>query len=132
MYLLGMKEMKEIKSLPIEFVERGIQTKLDEILDYRVCFYNELNSDLMKDNFELYSKDMSNDGYSLISEGIKKFYPNDCDVTYIEKVTKWYNAVEEMLLDLRIELMHKFNIENPYIELRKRKEELKEELKEGK
>lgn len=127
-----MKEMKEIKCLPIEFVESGIQTKLDEILDYRVYFYEELNSELMKYTFEIYSKDMSHDGYSLIKEGIEKYYPNDCDVTYIEKVTKWYNAVEEMLLDLRFELMHKFNIDNPYIELRKRKEEMKEEMKEDK
>lgn len=124
-----MEEMKEIKGLPIEFVESGIQTKLDEILDYRVCFYDELNSELMKYTFEIYSKDMSNDGYSLIKEGIEKFYPNDCDVTYIEKVTKWYNAVEEMLLDLRIELMNKFNIDNPYIELRNRKETMKETMK---
>ena len=125
-----MKEMKEIKGLPFEFVEYGIQAKLNEILDYRVCFWEELNSDHMKDTFEIYTKDMSNDGYSIISEGIEKFYPNDCNDTYVEKVTKWYNAVEEMLLDLRIELMHIFNINNPYIELRKRKEELKN-IKEG-
>lgn len=123
---LGMKEMKEIKSLPIEFVENGIQAKLDEIFYYRLCFYDELNSDLMKDTFEVYSKDMSEDGYRLIREGIEKFYPDDCDVTYIEKVTKWYKAVEDMLLDLNIELTKKFDIKNPYIELRKRKEEMKE------
>lgn len=119
-----MKEMKEIKGLPFEFVESAIQSKLDDILDYRIYFYDELNSKIMQYTFEVYSKDMSNDGYSLIEECIDKFYPNDCDVTYIEKVTKWYNAVEEMLLDLRIELTHKFNIDNPYIELRKRKKEM--------
>lgn len=121
-----IKKMKEIKGLPIEFVENGIEAKLNEIFYYRVCFYDELNSDLMKDTFELYSKDMSEDGYSLIREGIKKFYPNYCDVTHIEKVTKWYEAVEDMLVDLRINLTKYFNIKNPYIELRKRKEEMKE------
>lgn len=123
---LGMKEMKEIKGLPIEFMENGIQAKLDEIYYYRICFYDELNSDIMKDTFELYTNDLRDDGYSLISEGIEKFYPNDCDNAYMVKVSTWYASVEEMLLDLRIELMNKFNIDNPYIELRKRKETMKE------
>lgn len=123
---LGMKEMKEIKAMPIEFMENGIQAKLDEIYDYRICFYDELNSDIMKDSFELYTKDLRDDGYKLIKEGIKKFYPNDCDNAYMEKVKTWYKSVEELLLDLRFELMKKFNIANPYIELRKRKDTMKE------
>lgn len=129
---LGMKEMKEMKGLPIEFVENGIQTKLNELYYYRVCFYEELNSEFMKDTFELYTKDMRDDGYKLIAEGIANFYPNDCDVTYIEKVAQWDKAVQDMLLDLRIELTKKFDIKNPYMELRKRKEEMKEEKEEGK
>lgn len=118
--------MKEMKALPFEFVENAIQSKLEDIYYYRICFYYELNSDIMKDTFEDYTKDMRDDGYQLINEGIKKFYPDDCDVSYIEKVTKWYAAVDEMLLDLRIELTKHFNIKNPYIELRTRKEEMKE------
>lgn len=118
--------MKEIKALPIEFVESGIQAKLNEIYCYRVCFCAELNSDQMKDTFAVYSKDITDDGYTLISEGIKKYYPNDCDVTYLEKVTKWYNAANEMLLDLRIDLTKYFNIKNPYTVIRKRREEMKE------
>lgn len=121
-----MKEMKEIKGMPIEFMENGIQAKLDEIYDYRICFYDELNSDIMKDTFELYTKDLRDDGYELINEGIKKFYPKDCDNAYMEKVKTWYTSVEELLLDLNIELMNKFNINNPYIELHKRKETMKE------
>lgn len=123
---LGMKEMKEIKTMPIEFMENGIQAKLNEIFDYRICFYDELNSDIMKDTFELYTKDMQDDGYTLIREGIEKFYPDECDYAYMEKVKTWYESVEELLLDLRIELMNVFNIANPYIELRNRKKTMKE------
>lgn len=106
--------------MPIEFIETGIQAKINEIYDYRI-YFNELNSERMKDTFKVYTRDMINDGYNLISEGVEKFYPDECNTAYIEKVTKWYNAVEEMLLDLRFELSEYFNINNPYIELSKRK-----------
>lgn len=121
-----MKEMKEIKGLPIEFMESGIEKKLQEIFEYRICFYNQLNSEEMKETFELYSKDLWNDGYKLINEGIAKFYPGHCNIDYMSRVHKWYDNVDLMLLDLRIELMHKFNIDNPYITLRKYKKSMKE------
>lgn len=118
-----MKEMKEMKGLPLEFMESGIQAKLDEIHDYRICFYDELHSEALEETFLLYSKDALEDGYALINEGIKEFYPNYCNNEYVEKVIKWYDSIDCMLLDLRIELMHRFNIKNPYVELRNRKED---------
>lgn len=115
----GMKEMKEI---PMSFMENAIQSKINEIYDYRINFWDELKSDSMKDNFDLYTEDMKNDGFDLIKEGLEKFYPNSCNDVYVEKVINWNNAVDNMLLDLRIELQKKFNIKNAYIEMRKRKE----------
>ena len=115
----GMKEMKE---MPMQFMEDAINAKINEIYDYRINFWDELKSEKMKDTFELYTKDMENDGYDLIREGLEKFYPNSCNDVYVEKVINWSNAVDEMLLDLRIELQKTFNIKNAYIELRKRKE----------
>ena len=117
--LIGMKEMKEI---PMKFMEDAINAKINEIYDYRINFWDELKSDSMKDTFDLYTKDMENDGFDLIREGLDKFYPNNCDDYYIEKVVNWSKAVDTMLLDLRIELQKVFNIKNAYIELRKRKE----------
>lgn len=116
---LGMKEMKEI---PMQFIEDAINAKINEIFDYRIHFWDELKSDAMKDTFDLYTKDMENDGFELINKGLKKFYPNSCDDDYIEKVINWYNAVNTMLLDLRIELQKTFDIKNAYIELRNRKD----------
>lgn len=115
----GMKEMKEI---PMQFMEDAINAKINEIYDYRINFWDELKSDSMKDTFDLYTKDMENDGFDLIREGLDKFFPNNCDNYYIEKVVNWSKAVDTMLLDLRIELQKVFNIKNAYIELRKRKE----------
>lgn len=115
----GMKEMKEI---PMQFMEDAINAKINEIYDYRINFWDELKSDAMKDSFDLYTKDMENDGFDLIREGLEKFYPNSCNDVYVEKVINWSNAVDNMLLDLRIELQKTFNIKNAYIELRKRKD----------
>lgn len=115
-----------MKEIPMQFMEDAIHAKINEIYDYRINFWDELKSDTMKDTFDLYTKDMENDGFDLINEGINKFYPNSCDDYYIKKVINWNNAVDSMLLDIRMELMHKFNIENPYLELRKRKETMKE------
>ena len=115
----GMKEMKEI---PMQFMEDAINAKINEIYNYRIVFWDELKSEAMKNTFDLYTKDMENDGYELIREGLDKFYPNSCDDVYVEKVINWSSAVDNMLLDLRIELKKIFNIENAYIELRKRKE----------
>lgn len=114
--------MNKIKGLPIEFMENGILTKINEIHDYRMCFCDELNSEGMKDTFNYYTKDLMNDGYKLINIGIKEFYPGHCDYEYIELVHKWYDNVDIMLLDLRLNLMHKFDIENPYTSIRKYKE----------
>lgn len=111
-----------MKEIPMQFMEDAINAKINEIYDYRINFWDELKSDSMKDSFDLYTKDMENDGFELIREGLDKFYPNNCDDYYIEKVVNWSNAVDEMLLDLRIELQKEFNIKNAYIELRKRKE----------
>lgn len=121
-----MKEMKEMKGIPVEFIENGIQAKLNEISDYRIIFYDELHTPTMAKTFELYTKDLSDDGYDLISKGITEFYPGECSNDYVNEVIKWYHSVESMLLDIRIELMHNFNIENPYTELRHRKESMKE------
>ena len=115
----GMKEMKE---MPMQFMEDAINAKINEIYDYRINFWDELNSYAMKDTFELYTKDMENDGFDLIREGLDKFYPNSCNDVYVEKVINWSSAVDKMLLDLRIELQKTFNIKNACIELRKRKE----------
>ena len=115
----GMKEMKQI---PMQFMEDAINAKINEIYDYRINFWEELNSNEMKDTFDLYTKDMENDGFDLIREGLEKFYPNSCNDVYVEKVINWSTAVDNMLLDLRIELQKVFNIKNAYIELRKRKE----------
>lgn len=117
-----IKGMKEMKQIPMQFMEDAINGKINEIDDYRINFWPELKSDAMKDSFDLYTKDMENDGFDLIREGLEKFYPNNCDDYYIEKVVNWSKAVDEMLLDLRIELDNIFNIKNAYIELRKRKE----------
>lgn len=110
-----------MKKIPIQFLEDAIQAKINTIYDYRFNFWDELNSDTMKDTFELYTKDMVNSGFELITEGIQKFYPNNCDDYYIEKVINWNDAVDTMLLDLRIELQKKFNIKNAYTELTNRK-----------
>lgn len=115
----GMKEMKQI---PMQFMEDAINAKINEIYDYRINFWDELKSDAMKDSFDLYTKDMENDGFDLIREGLEKFYPNSCNDVYVEKVINWSTAVDNMLLDLRIELQKTFNIKNAYIEMRKRKE----------
>lgn len=117
-----MKEMKEMKGMPMEFMENGIQAKINEIYDYRMCFYDELNSEGMKDTFNYYSRDLMDDGFKLISIGIKKFYPGNCDVEYMNIVHKWYDNVDMMLLDLRITLMRKYNIDNPYTSVRNYKE----------
>lgn len=114
--------MKEMKKLPMQFMEDAINAKINEIYDYRINFWDELKSDAMKDTFDLYTKDMENDGFDLIREGLEKFFPNSCEEFYIEKVVNWYEAVDAMLLDLRIELLKTFNIKNAYIELRNRKE----------
>ena len=111
-----------MKEIPMQFMEDAINAKINEIYDYRIVFWDELKSDAMKDTFDLYTKDMENDGFDLIREGIEKFYPNNCDDNYIENVVNWANAVDAMLLDLRIELQKLFNIKNAYIEMRKRKE----------
>lgn len=111
-----------MKQIPMQFMEDAINAKINEIYDYRINFWEELKSAAMKDTFDLYTKDMENDGFDLIREGIEKFYPNNCDDYYIEKVVNWSNAVDAMLLDLRIELQKTFDIQNAYIELRKRKE----------
>ena len=116
-----MKEMKEKKGIPMQFIEDAVQAKINTIYDYRINFWDELKSDAMKDTFDLYTKDMENDGFELINEGVNKYYPNTCNDDYIEKVINWNNAVDAMLLDLRIELRN-FNIKNAYIELRNRKE----------
>ena len=112
-----------MKQIPMQFMEDAINAKINEIYDYRINFWDELNSDEMKDTFDLYTKDMENDGFDLIREGLVKFYPNSCNDVYVEKVINWSNAVDNMLLDLRIELQKKFNIKNAYIELRNRKKE---------
>lgn len=117
--LIGIKEMKEI---PMQFMEDAINAKINLIYDYRINFWDELKNDAMKDTFDLYTKDMENDGFDLIREGLEKFYPNSCNDVYVEKVINWSSAVDNMLLDLRIELQKTFNIKNAYIELRKRKE----------
>ena len=117
-----MKEMKEMKGMPIEFMENGIQAKINEIYDYRLCFYDELNSEGMRETFNYYSKDLMNDGYKLINIGIKDFYPGHCDYEYMEIVHKWYDNVDMMLLDLRITLMQKYDIKNPFTRVRKYKE----------
>lgn len=110
-----------MKEIPMQFMEDAINAKINEIYDYRINFWDELKSDAMKDTFDLYTKDMENDGFYLIREGLEKFYPHACNDDYIEKVINWTNAVDNMLLDLRIELQKKFNIQNAYIELRNRK-----------
>ena len=115
----GMKEMKE---MPMQFMEDAISAKINEIYDYRINFWDELKSDAMKDTFDLYTKDMENDGFDLIREGLEKFFPNTCSDDYVENVINWSDAVDNMLLDLRIELQKTFNIKNAYIELLNRKE----------
>lgn len=120
-----MKEMKEMKGLPMEFMEEGIQAKIDEILNYRMCFYDAIHSERLEETFNLYTKDLSDDGYALMSEGIKNFYPDNCDTYYIEKVNAWCSKVEECLLDLRIELMRNYNVKNPFIEVIKYVESIK-------
>lgn len=121
-----MKKMNgmpvEFNGMPVEFMESGIEKKLEEIYLYRMCFWNELHSDEMMKTFNIYTRDMADDGYDLIGDGIKKFYPGHCDCEYISQVHKWYDAVEEMLLDLRVELMQNHNIENPYTAVRTYKE----------
>lgn len=114
--------MKEMKGMPMEFMENGIQAKIDEIYNYRLCFYDELNSEGMRETFNYYSKDLMNDGYKLINIGIKDFYPGHCDYEYMEIVHKWYDNVDMMLLDLRITLMQKYDIKNPFTSVRKYKE----------
>lgn len=106
----------------MQFMEDAIQAKINEIYDYRINFWDELKSDSMKDTFELYTKDMVDDGFTLLKEGLQKFYPNKCDDDYIEKVINWDTAVNTMLLDLRIKLQKDFDIKNAYIELRNRKD----------
>lgn len=106
----------------MQFMENAIQSKINEIYDYRINFWDELKSDAMKDSFDIYTRDMIDDGFRLIKEGIQKFYPNTCNDLYIEKVINWNNAVDTMLLDLRIDLQKAFDIKNAYIELRNRKE----------
>ena len=118
--------MKEMNGMPVEFIEGGIEKKLEEIHLYRMCFWDELHSDEMMKTFNIYTRDISDDGYTLINEGIKKFYPGHCDYEYMSQVHKWYDVVDEMLLDLRIELMQKHNIKNPYTTVRKYKENMKE------
>ena len=111
-----------MKEIPMQLMEDAINAKINEIYDYRINFWDELKSDSMKDTFDLYTKDMENDGFDLIREGLNKFYPHACNDVYIVKVINWTSAVDNMLLDLRINLQKEFKIKNAYIELRKRKE----------
>lgn len=113
-----MKEMKKMKGMPMDFIESGMYAKINEISNYRYCFWDILHNDVLKDTFNLYTRDLQDDGYNLLSEGIKEFYPNNCDNDYINKVNEWYYKVESCLCDLRIELMRNYNIKNPYITVR--------------
>ena len=110
---------KEIKGLPMEFMEDGMQAKLDEIFNYRMCFYDAIHSERMEDTFNLYTKDLSDDGYALMSKGVNQFYPNNCDVDYIIEVNEWCAKVDACLMDLRIELMRDYNVKNPFMDVRK-------------
>ena len=114
-----------IKGLPMEFMEVGMQAKLDEIYYYRLCFYDAIHSERMEDSFNLYTKDLSDDGYALMSSGIKKFYPSNCDSDYINDVNEWCAKVDMCLFDLRCELMRNYNIKNPFIEVSKYAESMK-------
>lgn len=106
---------KNKKGIAMEFMENGIQAKLDEIFNYRLCFYDIIHNERLENTFNVYTSDLSDDGYNLMSKGINKFYPDNCDNEYINEVNEWYYKVEDCLCDLRIELMRNYNIKNPFI-----------------
>lgn len=126
-------------------IYNAIYAKIDELSDYKSCFrlstYSAAIDEEGFNNFYLYLHDMIKDGFSITDKGINELHLHkDCyiPISYIEMVNEWFYQCDDLLTDFRIflrennieiyENLEKYRIEKLEIELKIKKEGLKNEI----
>lgn len=108
----GMKEMKEKVFINDGIVSMGIYREVDYLQDYRDAFRLEF----IKNNgidFDCYLTDMISDGYNLTSD-LLKYRRCELPTYLITKINKWYNACEDLFVDIHFWLKNDCDINNIY------------------
>lgn len=121
---LGMKEMKEMKEIELNYIDKKIlQDSLDyafwEVMDARIYFLDEL----LYSDFMDYTLDMAGDNNDL-----QILLDASCD-PYVHphiahKISLYYKNVNDLMIDIKFYLIKKYGIDYN-TELSKRKAKVK-------
>ena len=104
--------MKEKVFINDGIISMGVYREIDYLQDYRGAF-RRLFIEKNGIDYDCYLADMISDGYNLTSLLLKY---RRCEIpTYlINKINQWYNACEELFVDIHMWLKNDCNIHNCY------------------